>query len=260
MVSAGGHGVTIGAEWGLRGLLLLVLLMSPACQSVQTALSKQELEVHTTMSETIFLEPVSPEKRTIYINVRNTSDKDNFDIEAPIATSIAQHGYRVIDDPDVAHYWLQANVLMVKKGTPDEATNALGQGYGGALVGGALGVGVGAATHGTTGAIAGGLIGGVVGAIGESLTSALVTDVMYVAVTDIQVVERAATGVAIRSQSRQDFQRGQDGTQRIQYEEVGSRKKYRAHVVSTANQADLDYRDAEDLLARGLTRAVANLF
>ena len=247
-------------SWWMCGLLILGLLTSPACQSLQTALSKQELEVNTKMSETIFLEPVSPEKRTIYINVRNTSDKDNFDIEAPIITSIAKHGYRVIDNPDVAHYWLQANVLMVKKGSPDDAKEALGEGYGGALVGGALGAGVGAATHGKTGAIAGGLIGGALGAIGESVSSALVTDVMYVAVTDIQVVERAAKGVAIRSQSRQRFRRGQNGTQQMQYQEVGSRKKFRTRVVSTANKANLQYHEAETLLARGLTRAVANLF
>ena len=212
------------------------------------------------MSDTIFLDPVSPKDRTIFIEVRNTSDRVNFDIKTPIKNLVAHDGYRVINDPEIAHYWLQANVRMVKKGTPEDAQSALANGYGGPLIGGTIGAGVGLAKDGKKGAVAGGLIGAGVGFVTEAVAEALVTDVLYVAVTDVQVVERAREGVAIRTQAKQHFRRGQDGNQTQTYSEVGNRKKYRTRVVSTANQANLQYPDAAPLLTNGLTRAVANLF
>ncbi|MEZ4275137.1 MAG: complement resistance protein TraT [Nitrospirales bacterium] len=71
----------------------------------------------------------------MYIEVRNTSDRDHFDIEAPIIAAIERGGYRIIDDPEHAHYWLQANVLMVEKSTKDDAQQSLLNGYEGPWVG-----------------------------------------------------------------------------------------------------------------------------
>lgn len=239
---------------------LLVWTMS-SCKAVHTSIAKKDLDVQTKMSDTVFLDPVGPDKKVIFIQVRNTSDKDNFDIETPIKAAIAKRGYRVTEDPEEAYYRLQANVLSVAKASPTAAEAALGGGYGGVLAGGAAGAGVGLATgHGGTGAVAGGLLGSVVGGVSETMADAFVKDVTYMAVTDVQLVEKAPKGVIVRSDSQQNLSQGLAGTQTQTFSEVGKFKKYRTRVVSTANQANLEYEEAAPLLTKGLTRSLSNLF
>ncbi len=102
----------------VAGMALLFLV---GCAASQTMISKRNLDVQTKMSETIFLDPVGPEKKVIFVDVRNTSDKDNFDIATPIKDAIAKRGYRITQNPDEAHYRLQANVLSVAKTDPTAA-------------------------------------------------------------------------------------------------------------------------------------------
>ena len=45
------------------------------CAAVHTSIAKKDLDVQTKMSDTIFLDPVEPDRRIVYLNVRNTSDK-----------------------------------------------------------------------------------------------------------------------------------------------------------------------------------------
>lgn len=240
---------------------LVACLMVVGCGAVSTSMKKQDLDVRTQMSETIFLDPVGPESRTIFVEVRNTSDRENFDIEQPIIAAIGRGGYRIVDDPEHAHYWLQANVLMVEKSTKDDAQQSLLNGYGGALGGAVAGAAVGAAKGGSGETIAlTALVGATIGLIGETVGNAMVDDVLYVAVTDVQVVEKAKHGVEIHSQSQQSLTQGKDGRLSQQFQEVTNRKKFRTRVVSTANQANLDYEEAKTLLASGLTRSLANLF
>jgi hypothetical protein len=228
---------------------------------MHTSIAKNDLDVQTKMSDTIFLDPVGPDKKVIYIQVRNTSDKDNFDIETPIKEAIAKRGYRVTEDPEEAYYRLQANVLSVTKTSLTAAEAALGGGYGGALAEGAAGAGVGLATgHGGTGAALGDLLGSVVGGFTETVADAFVKDVTFMAVTDVQLVEKAPKAVIVRSDSQQNLAQGMAGTQQQTYSEVGKLKKYRTRVVSTANKVNLEYVEAEALLTKGLTRSLSNLF
>ena len=50
------------------------------CCAVHTSIAKKDLDVQTKMSDSIFLDPVEPSQKIIYLNVRSTSDKTNFDI------------------------------------------------------------------------------------------------------------------------------------------------------------------------------------
>ncbi|MDH3603075.1 MAG: complement resistance protein TraT, partial [Candidatus Tectomicrobia bacterium] len=95
----------------IAALALLVLLSG--CAATQTAIAKKNLDVQTKMSDAVFLEPLAPDKRIVFVQVRNTSDKQNFDIEAPIKAAIAAKGYRVTENPEEAYYKLQVQVLSV---------------------------------------------------------------------------------------------------------------------------------------------------
>jgi len=234
----------------------ILLAMLSACSAIHTSIRKRNLDVQTKMSASIFLDPVSPDKKVIYVQVRNTSDKDNFDIEGPIKEAMTKNGYRVTDNPDEAYYRLQANVLSVAKTTPEEAQQILASGYGAPLVGAAAG----AAAGSVAGGAGGGVAGGILGMLGTVAVDAFVEDVMFLAVTDIQLVEKAPEGVIIRSDSQQNLAQGMAGTQSQTYSEVGKFKKYRTRVISTANKANLEYVEAAEPLTQGLAKSLSGLF
>lgn len=233
-----------------------ILTLLAACGALHTSIAKRNLDVQTKMSNTIFLDPVGPDKKVIFVEVRNTSDKDNFDVEVPIKEAMKKRGYRVTDNPDEAYYRLQANVLSVAKTTPAEAQRILASGYGDALGGAAAGAAAGVVTGGASGGVAGGILG----MLGSVAADAYVQDVLFLAVTDVQLVEKAPEGVIVRSDSAQNLGQGLAGTQNQTYSEVGKFKKYRTRVVSTANKANLEYIEASEPLTKGIAKSLSGLF
>ena len=240
----------------------LAFLFLSGCAASQVLISKRNLDVQTKMSETVFLDPVEPAQKVMYIEVRNTSDKDNFELEGPIKEAIAKRGYRVTQNPKEAHYRLQANVLQVSKTDPTAAAAALQGGYGGPIAAGAVtGALIGSAASGTyTGAGLGALGGGLLAGVTETVTGSFVKDVLFMVVTDIQLVEKAEEGVIVRQDSQQNLKRGMGGSLQQTTSEVTKHKKYRTRVVSTANKANLEYDEAAPALTQGLTRALSGLF
>jgi len=239
----------------------VALVFLSGCAASQVMISKRNLDVQTKMSDTIFLDPVSPDKKVMYVQVRNTSDKDNFDLEGPIKEAMTKRGYRVTQNPDEAYYRLQANVLQVGKTDVTAAQTALQGGYAGALsLGAVAGGGIGYAAGGYGGAAGGAIAGAALGGLTEFATGSLVKDVYFMVVTDIQLVEKAAEGVIVRQDSQQNIKQGMAGTQQQTTSEVTKFKKYQTRVVSTANKANLDYEEAAPALTQGLTRALSGLF
>lgn len=219
----------------LAAIMALSVVLS-GCAAVHTSIAKKDLDVQTKMSDTIFLDPVEPSQKTIYLNVRNTSDKTNFDIAQPVVRVLESKGYTIITDPKKAHYWLQVNVLSVDKASPTAAQAALGAGYGGALTG--------AAAFG----------------IADTIAGAAVKDVLFMAVTDVEIAERAEDGVIIRQDNQQDAKQGIGGARRQTSTKVSNMSKYRTRVVSTANKVNLQYEEAAPDLTNGLTRSISGLF
>ena len=238
--------------------ILSALSMLWGCAAIHTSIAKKDLDVQTKMSNTVS-GPGVPDKRTIFVQLRNTSDKP-FDIEGPIVSAIVARGYRVTQDPDAAQFRLQGNVLSVAKASPTAAQAALTSGYGGAWAGSALGATVGGVTHGWTGAAVGGVVGGILGGVTETVANAAVKDVTFMIVTDIEITEKARPGVIVRQDSRQDASQGVGGRRSQTLSEVTTVKKYRTRIVSTANKVNLDYDEAAPLLTQGLIRSVSGLF
>lgn len=240
--------------------IVVILSLLNGCAAITTSIAKKDLDVQTKMSDSIFLDPVEPNKKIIFIQVRNTSDKSNFDIQSSIARSLQSKGYTVTNSPKGAYYWLHANVLSVDKASPTAAQAALGGGYGGAFAGAALGGVIGGAAGGWAGAGYGGLAGGLAGGLVETVANAAVKDVTYMVITDIEIAEKTADGELIKQDSQQDAKQGIGGSRRQSSSKVVDMKKYRTRVVSTANKANLEYEEAAPLLTDGLTRSISGLF
>ena len=68
--------------------LLGIFSILSGCVAMHTFLAKKDLDVQTKMSDTVFLDPVGPDKKVLFVQTRNTSDQP-FGIEAPVVSAIA---------------------------------------------------------------------------------------------------------------------------------------------------------------------------
>lgn len=236
-------------------MLAIAVLILSGCSAVHTAVAKRNLDVQTKMSSSIFLDPVEPEQRTVFVDIRNTSDKPEFDIKQQVVESLRSRGYQVIDSPSRANYWLQANILQVGRSNARDTNKALAAGPG--MAGGAV---TGYAIHRATGGSSGGAMAGAVvgGAIVGTVVDALVEDVYYSVITDIQIMERF--NGTVQEQSKHQLLQGDSGSTTSTYQRQSDMRKYQSRVVSYANQANLNWPEAEPELTQGLVRALAGLF
>jgi len=224
-------------------LILAVLVITLAgCAAVHTTIAKRSLDVQTRMSDAVFLDPVGPDKRTVFVQVRNTSDKPNFDLEGPIKNAIRGKGYQVLDDPEAAHFKLQAQILSVSKASVTAAEAALNGGYGAPLAGITAGAVAGVATGGSSQNMAvAGVAGAIVGGLVETVANAAVQDVFFVAITDVQISQKARAGVTGQRDLQVDASQGIGGAETTTLSEVTDAKRYRTRVMSTANKDNRQY-------------------
>jgi hypothetical protein len=240
-----------------RGCALALLLALSGCAATTTAIGKRTLDVQTRTTNTIFLEPVAAADRTVLIEVRNSSDRPQLDITPAVRAALAERGYRLVDDPQDAHFLLQANVLQVGRTSQAAAEGAFAKGFGSALVGGAAGAGIGRVASDQTEAM---IAGAVAGAAASAVADSFVQDVTYSIITDVQISERAGTGVMVTERMTQDLAQGSSGRRILSTTEVHDWKRYQTRVMSSANRANLDFEDAAPELVAGLTRAIAGIF
>jgi hypothetical protein len=239
-----------------RAVAVASLCLLAGCAATTTAISERNLDVQTKMSGSIFLDPVAPDRRTVFVQVRNTSDRPDFDIEQDIRAAVASRGYRVVEDPSEAQYMLQANVLQAGRTSKSAAEATFGSGFGGVVLGGAVGAAAGRAVSRDTSVI---IAGGLLGAAAESVTSAFVQDVTYGITTDVQVSERAREGVVVTERLQQNLGQG-TGSEVLSSTETTDWKRYQTRVQSTASKANLEFEEAAPELTSGLTRSIAGIF
>lgn len=227
------------------------------CSAMNTAIKKKDLDVQTKMSETIFLEPVAPEQKVVYFDIRNTSDKE-INVKEAIASSFLNRGYKITQNPKEATYMLQGNILKVGKSDLRESQSYLSSGFGAGVTGAAVGAAAGYAMTGSgrTGAALG-LAGAALGFVGD----ALVKDVMYVMVTDLQIRERPLEGEVVTQTQQANLAQGSSTTtkQDIKGGKV-EWKTYRTRIVSTANKMNLEFAEAQPVLESALARSMSGIF
>ncbi len=232
------------------------------CAATYTAVAKRNLDVQTKMTQTVFLDPVPAGDRTVYVEIKNTSDKPELDVGAAIRQDIQARGYRLVDDPRQAHYILQANVLQAGKNSETATEAAYKGGFGGTLIGaaggGALGYGIGAAGGGNDVLL--GVGGALAGAALENITGAFVQDVTYSIITDVQVSERVSNGVVVTQSETASLKQGTSGTLTQSSSSATDLQRFRTRIVSSANKANLEWPEAEPQLVAGLSRSVAGIF
>ena len=150
-----------------------------------------------------------------------------------------------------AHYLLQANILKLSKSNLNESKGFLENGYGSAITG--------AAIAGSTMGSGTGVVGtSVLGAAAGFVADALVEDTYYSMVTDLQISERTTANVTEHNQAK--LHQGSSVNKIVTSDETTHWKRYQTRIVSTANQANLKFEDAEPALQKGLTQAIGGVF
>lgn len=234
------------------------LTLLTGCAATNTALTKKELDVQTKTSTAIFIEPVAPAKRTIYVDVKSgVQEFDRAVFKKLLKDSFAtnDNNYRIIDDPEQAQFILSAFVLNLEKSSPSASAQALNRGYegGGVLAGAAIG---GAAKGDWQGAVA----GGVVGAGVDMISGALVKDVTYMLVCDVQIKERTKNGVMVKRATDISTKVSDDGYTNQQVDETSTMKEYRTRIVTTANKANLKLEEAASPIYSKTAAAMSGFF
>ena len=97
-------------------IISLFFLLISGCSSLETAVKKRNIETQTKMSETIWLNPEYITDKTIFIQVKNTSMAD-ISIERDLKNVLAEKGYKIVNTPKTANYWLQINILRLENNT-----------------------------------------------------------------------------------------------------------------------------------------------
>ncbi|WNC68147.1 complement resistance protein TraT [Thalassotalea nanhaiensis] len=238
-----------------NGLIITVIfalsLGLSGCSALSTSVKKKDLAVETKMSATIVLDPVTSDKRTVYLQLRNTSDKQSLDYQTPVAAAIKAKGYTIVEDPEKAHFWIQANILQVGKSDLRTVNGKTDQGYGAAIQGAKIGSMFGDGDGQLAATVVGGLIG--------IITDAMVDDIVYVMVTDLQISEKAKQGVDVTESNNATLKQGDSGEQTQQSVETVDRKKYQTRITSTANQVNLTFEEAEQQLLEGLIQSMSGI-
>ena len=234
----------------LKNIIFLGLLLTiVSCSTMHTVISKRNLDVQTKMSDTIWLEPAAPNQKIVFVKISNTTGK-NLNIEQKIVNALSAKGYRVVNDPTEAKYWLQANILKVDKVNLDN-DNGFSDAALGAGIGGILGA---QRSGGAYTALGWGLAGAAIG----TLADALVDDTAYAMVTDILISEK--TGRNVQTSTKNAVKQGNSGTMTSSTSSSSNIEKYSTRVLSTANQVNLKFNSAVPILEDELIKVITGIF
>ena len=225
------------------------------CNTTSKMIKHGKLEVQTKMSETIFLDPIEDNKKTVLLQIRNTSDKSGLDIESRIREAIEHKGYMVVTNPKIANIMIQANILQVGKSTLENPFEALSGGYGSGLEGFATGAALAGATGGSGRSMLGiGLLAG----IGNTVLDAAVEVVNITMTTDLQISEKA-DGEYVSESSEANLKQGTSGHKKSTWKKKTNWKKYQTRIMSVAKKTNLKFEEAEPKLTEGLVKSISGL-
>lgn len=79
----------------LVGFVIATLALV-GCGATQTVIQKRNLDIQTKMSATVFLDPVTADKHTVFLQTRNTSGKPELNLNHGMAEAIQARGYRIV--------------------------------------------------------------------------------------------------------------------------------------------------------------------
>ena len=226
-----------------------------SCNTTTKLIRHGKLEVQTKMSDTVFLGPVADDKKTVLLQIRNTTDKSGLDIASQVRSAVQGKGYKIVTDPKFANVMIQANILQVGKSTLEDPFELLSGGYGSGLVG----FGTGAALSGVFGSSGRGMLrAGLLTGAANTILDAAVEVVNFTMITDLQISEKA-DGEIVDESSDANLKQGNSGFKKSTWKSRTNWKRYQTRIVSLARKTNLKFEEAAPELVTGLVNSIAGV-
>lgn len=156
-----------------------MILTSVLAMSLLSGCLTTSLQTNSTMSQSIFLDPVAKEKRVVFLNIKNTSSCQ-IHLEHKLKSNLEAKGYQISDDLENSTYILSTNVLYCDKKQENNTA-------GGALAGGAVGAGISAYNSSSVG---GAIAAGAIGALLGGLLAKVSEDTIYQMQVDVNIKQK----------------------------------------------------------------------
>lgn len=224
------------------------------CGAVSSVINHGSLTTESRMSQTIFLDPVAPKDRVIYVQVHDTSGHQ-VNLKSALVSALQKQGWRVTRNPMKAHDRLQVNVLQVGQAkNPDAAWASMHAGFNSVLLGGLAGVAAGYAADSAATGLGVGLGVGAVSFLADSF----IKDVTYSMITDVQVSVRVRGSVS--QQTRSHLSQGTQTTTVQTYQQKTHWMKYRTRIASVADKVNLKFNQAKPALVQHISQQIAGIF
>lgn len=238
----------------LSAVSLISILSLTSCSTTTKLIKHGKLEVQTKMSDTIFLDPIDDNEKTVLLQIRNTTDKSDLDIAAQVKAAVQDKGYKVVTNPKLASIMIQANILQVGKTTLQNPFESLTGGYGSGLEG----FGAGAALSGAFGGSNSGMLGaGLFAGAANSILDASVEVVNFVMITDLQISEKA-NDIIVDESSNANLKQG-TSFKKNSWKEKTNWKRYQTRIISVAKKTNLKFKDAAPELVSGLVSSISGI-
>ncbi len=233
-------------------LVISACITLASCSAIYNRTYNSDLKISTKMSQNLTLDPVPDDQKTYWLEVKNTSDNPSFNIRNEILNTLATRGYKSVNNPKVAHYWLQANILRAEK-----VSDASEERFNQSIIQGGLagGVASGLAGRGNGGIIA-------LGALGGAALGALLDydsqNIKYAVLVDLVVSEKIENGSATEDSS-QTIGSGNSGSKVITSKRNLDRNKYNVKILSTAEKVNLTIQEATSEMQKAISSAIGNV-
>lgn len=232
------------------------------------------LQTNSTMSQSIFLDPVAKEKRVVFLNIKNTSSCQ-IHLEHKLKSSLEAKGYQISDDLENSTYILSTNVLYCDKKQENNTA-------GGALAGGAVGAGISAYNSSSAG---GAIAAGAAGALLGGLLAKMSEDTIYQMQVDVNIKQKIQNKVlnqntninsqaSVRDKKASGFLNSFGGN--VRNEKVGqlnanlassTQQSYESDyverstiILAEAVKAGLKLEEASEILEDKIAAQIAGLF
>ncbi len=193
------------------------------CATSPSTIAKRSSGVQTQMSSSVFLDPVSSEKHTVCLQIRNTSDKASLDLASQLTKGLEARGYRIMPTLEQAHYLIQANLLQVGKSDLKAVQYALNPDL-------------------------------------EINNPSQTTEKIYSMVADVQISERTGNSRMMSEKKSRSKLKQVSNIKEVTFTEKTNWKRYQTRIVSTSTKLNQKFEKAAPGLIAGITRSIVGVF
>ena len=239
---------------GRAALTAGVIMGLASCSTMGTYFAHKDLKVDSKMSDTIFLDPLPPAQRMVYVQYKNTTTRNLDGLPVKLKNNLKANGWQVTESPDAATNMLQVAVKQAGEAKDKEAvwTN-VDSGFGNAMTGGVAGVAMGLATD----SIATGTMAGMGVAAADWVGTQIVKDKIDSVITDIQL-SRKVDGNVKQVAASQLNQGSATQTQQV-YENQSNWMRYRTRVGTLAEKVNLEFEQAAPEIEAQQAKEIAGI-